>query len=507
MVHLLILIFTTSFFIITTFTTLSSASYYVYQLVKCDSSCSSTQNAHYYNKVFILKNGYRKEVPTEAIPYFQENNGNAPFVETSSTILDHFQPGKIISNKLIRRTHSLDENLDLELEEIRSFTEYTPKMLSKETICDYGCKNPSVIKWNGYGLTTYELKWKDRVINFVWANTTDYLLPIIPKEEITTYRYLGLKVLQGEHSGMFYTLSGADARLLVIDDNLLLAFHEYPNYHMSMSVLRKTTSLPTGQISATPLATVTYVTNENPSNEDGNHPFTLTPNIPLVPDMNAKSHHKSWVPFLYEPTKQVMLIQTLNPLHVVTYANDETLGKTKKENSGNNSGNGGDGEARKETERVRDPYASYLPPPIDSYVQVFTVSYTEATLPWMYGELLGGTNVIKVGDVYLGFFHSHYTAKGNVLGTYFMGAYTFSTEMPFKLLSMSPYPIIIDSLYNGLWFGKRYNYVVFPTSLQIIKEEKTGQDIALVTIGLNDFHGFAVKYYLMDILQSLVPVN
>lgn len=51
---------------------------------------------------------------------------------------------------------------------------------------------------------------------------------------------------------------------------------------------------------------------------------------------------------------------------------------------------------------------------------------------WNYGELRGGTEAKLVGNQYLAFFHSQGTIHSRFSMTYWMGAYTFSKEPPFR---------------------------------------------------------------------------
>lgn len=85
---------------------------------------------------------------------------------------------------------------------------------------------------------------------------------------------------------------------------------------------------------------------------------------------------------------------------------------------------------------------------------VTTVS-TQGIIPlaWEHGELRGGTNVVLLRQrkEYLGLFHSIGGFAYESKKTYFMGAFTFSAEPPFQLLSVSHQPILDkdNALYDG----------------------------------------------------------
>ncbi len=88
---------------------------------------------------------------------------------------------------------------------------------------------------------------------------------------------------------------------------------------------------------------------------------------------------------------------------------------------------------------------------------------------WRYGTLRGGTNPVYLPKYkkHLAIFHTaKYVASG--MHTYFMGAYTFTAEPPFRILEISSYPIMEDFLYTGPWNGlknRHIDYVPFPMSL------------------------------------------
>lgn len=179
---------------------------------------------------------------------------------------------------------------------------------------------------------------------------------------------------------------------------------------------------------------------------------------------NSRNTEKNWSPFVVD-NKDVYLIQSINPMVVVGYvaASDNKASAIVASQA---------------------PYGHH---------------------PFRFGHLRGGTNAVDLGDKYLAFFHSTTVLQGNYLTTYMMGAYTFTKHNPWRLLSMSPEPILDDWMYQGEWapFKNRHmDYVVFPNSLLLLNA--TGE--VIVTFGHQDYKGFAATIKLKRLLDSLSPV-
>lgn len=72
---------------------------------------------------------------------------------------------------------------------------------------------------------------------------------------------------------------------------------------------------------------------------------------------------------------------------------------------------------------------------------MYVIYLSNTYIRWEFGAPRGGTPALLVNGEYLAFFHSkkrvfkHGTTSK--IGTYFMGAYTFSSEPPFMLLRAS----------------------------------------------------------------------
>ena len=122
---------------------------------------------------------------------------------------------------------------------------------------------------------------------------------------------------------------------------------------------------------------------------------------------------------------------------------------------------------------------------------------------WPYGALRGGTNAVFLPqhNVYLAFFHSAGHLRTNALKTYFMGAYTFSTEPPFSITAISEEPIIGEDFYNKqkhyYWSPRR---VIFPCGCL------ADEHFIWVSYGKEDREMWIAKIDKKMLLDSLVPV-
>jgi len=143
----------------------------------------------------------------------------------------------------------------------------------------------------------------------------------------------------------------------------------------------------------------------------------------------------------------------------------------------------------------------------DGEMVAFHESTTEMSdYYWPYGDVRGGTNAVFLPDkgVYLAFLHSAGHIPGLFMKTYVMGAYTFSAEPPFRVLSMSPYPIMPHRFYDGPWHpikNRQIDYCIFPMSLMVEKDD------VLLSFGYQDQRGYLAKIKLQKLLDTLVPVT
>lgn len=113
---------------------------------------------------------------------------------------------------------------------------------------------------------------------------------------------------------------------------------------------------------------------------------------------------------------------------------------------------------------------------------------------WGYGEIRGGTPPVRVGSEYLTFFHSSIPWR-NGQRRYYMGAYTFSAEAPFRVLRMTNEPLLIGSENETRINGGPP--VVFPCGAVIDRDEW------LVTYGINDEACGWIRIPMKDLEERL----
>lgn len=204
----------------------------------------------------------------------------------------------------------------------------------------------------------------------------------------------------------------------------------------------------------------------------------------ILNPVNPNENQKNWVPFMYDD--KLMVLDYVDPLHVA-----EIVHPTPGSNTTS-------------TDTIR---VSSNPP---------------AKKMWNYGGLRGGTPAYLIDDErYFAFFHTKDTLPKNIVHSYFMGAYTFMSKPPFSILSMSPTPIVRPEWYDGSWYGKNIDYVVFPISYSIVDSDNENvvfKDLRdcdrdclskrafVVTVG-GTYRLNWVKINALQLLDSLVPVG
>lgn len=137
-----------------------------------------------------------------------------------------------------------------------------------------------------------------------------------------------------------------------------------------------------------------------------------------------------------------------------------------------------------------------------------TLTSNEAEIPWIWGELRGGTQGYQIDDGrYLSFFHSSTLmqtahSNGKMILHYFIGAYTFCTEPPFAITHISPEPIIGKHFYNGPIYKHYWKPIraVFPCGFIF------DDNYIWISYGRDDHEIWIVKIDKEGLLQSLVPV-
>lgn len=135
---------------------------------------------------------------------------------------------------------------------------------------------------------------------------------------------------------------------------------------------------------------------------------------------------------------------------------------------------------------------------------------------WKWGAISGGTPAEIVDNVYLGFFHSWYRSKEGKR-VYVMGAYTLDSTPPYRMRSMSPYPIVFKDLYQGkaqnlvgcVYFravAKGIDRVIFPMGF-CVETKEDGIDLIHVACGENDNMIRIITFHKKELLKSLIKVK
>jgi len=359
---------------------------------------------------------------------------------------------------LKRKENSPDEVMRVELIKIASLQE---NLL--ENITNLGkLINPAVVPWRGRLLLAMGRSWgvgnyqENDNIEFMWLNQT------------SAYNFHG--GLQDMYLGIGNDLGplnvpqfmGQDPRLLKISESkVMIAFTNRFVSPVSMGI-------------------AFLELNET------RHIFVAKVFYKLTTDHDRASSQKNWSPFLYNNT--VMFIQSINPLRVM-YA------------------------------KIQDYTVSDNVVNFDSiHATTFSVQ-PHVHVKWSYGHIRGGSNALPIdNDRYLALFHSSLNLPFNGMRTYFMGAYTFSSRPPFRLLSISTVPILHERFYTGPWAlmkKRNLDYVVFPVSI-FFNDNRVNADspksdgdknTLFLTFGHNDEYGFLATLPLDRLLDSMAPVH
>lgn len=151
-----------------------------------------------------------------------------------------------------------------------------------------------------------------------------------------------------------------------------------------------------------------------------------------------------------------------------------------------------------------DPHLIFQPR-LDGSGYCDTLSVTNTTHGWKFGELRGGTPGLLLNDEYLAFFHSSIRAatahsEGQERIHYFMGAYTFHRNAPHQVTSISPHPIVGEGFYSGPQFKGYWKTVraVFPGGFVFDDEH------ILVAFGKDDYEVWITKLDRRALMESLV---
>jgi len=178
---------------------------------------------------------------------------------------------------------------------------------------------------------------------------------------------------------------------------------------------------------------------------------TFDVDFTTVLDMNLKRIEKNWPPFEYigaDNKRELLFEYQISPRTILA---------------------------------LPDPRKNELKPLISPR----EIAYLSLPWPEKWGEIRGGTPAQKIGDEYLGFFHS-LLLESNGLDWYLMGAYTFQAEPPFAITGVSTQPIFFRGIFdtpitNTASTNKRVSY---PSGFVIEKQQD--RELIHLSCGEND---------------------
>jgi hypothetical protein len=342
--------------------------------------------------------------------------------------------------------HQIDNTPDeiIRVEMLKAAAIQSPIEADIYRIGDY--INPSIELFHGRFLLGVSLQWG---ITDGFGANEHIVFRWLNTTKVPFYsaeKYLGIRtdiISDAATSSSVGALLGQDPRFLKISEDVIGIYYTY----------RFTGALRMGSA---------YLIYNGTTNQ-----LEVTDIYPAInPDRDHQAQHKNWSPFYHK--NETYLIQRVNPLHV-----------------------------------VRVQYN-----PIDQTANAVTVSIANLVpLHYDYGEVRGGTNAIHFGDKYLAFFHSNKVLPFNGYKTYFIGAYTFTSEAPFTLLAATSVPLLFDErMYTGAWDplrNRRIDYVLFPMNCFLIDE---GRNIA-ISVGRNDIEGYLVTVAVSDVFDRLEAIE
>lgn len=281
-----------------------------------------------------------------------------------------------------------------------------------------------------------------------------------------------------EFVGEFPVFKGFDFRMLSLNDELIISYS-----HVIHPYFNKTSLQRQG---------IKRIRMEK------NKVFNSLPSVmllsnPIEDDLNDKNWQKNWIQFIYK--NDIYLISNISTMSVVKIT-DSIL-----------------------PNKMFDMSIQI----IDKFQNGFNC-YNNIEWNNNYGTMRGGSPALKIGNEYLAFFHSN-NDRNHSCGSrnYFMGAFMFSAKPPFKLISVSKYPISFKNnknIDNLVVTDQRVATVIFPMSYFL--QDKNGNNIdnltykfkdyddgtmVVLSTGLYDKYGMIWKINLFELKLSLTPIH
>jgi len=138
-----------------------------------------------------------------------------------------------------------------------------------------------------------------------------------------------------------------------------------------------------------------------------------------------------------------------------------------------------------------------------------TIGISYPSIVWEWGELRGGTPAQIIDDqFYLSFFHSakwcsSAHSDGQDALHYYIGAYLFERQWPFKIKKISPEPIVGRNFYHGKSYEPYWKPIVAVFPCGFIIEN----DVIWLTYGRQDHEIWIAKIDKKTLLDSLIRVS
>jgi hypothetical protein len=286
--------------------------------------------------------------------------------------------------------------------------------------------NTLLFKWHNHftQIPSHGIKqYKDKL--FLPTTTPEANRPLPSPPVPPDKKYLGLS-LHLEYL-QDIPIPGQDPRLLVVDDDTILSVFTNTNRFVRPGIATLSLNYSTNTLQVQHI--IRTVRWKDSSSEKNWVPFAHDTSSTTTSEVNE--------PVNQDALSKVLFIQQINPLVVVRIADPSSHQWESAE---------ADAEIVSEAPRG---YFSYH-----------------------YGDLRGGTNAIDIGDRYLAVFHSSVMLPRAATKIYFMGAFTFTKDPPFRLLSVSSEPMVVPWMYEDNWNpfvrNRKIDYCLFPVSFSFL---------------------------------------
>ena len=148
--------------------------------------------------------------------------------------------------------------------------------------------------------------------------------------------------------------------------------------------------------------------------------------------------------------------------------------------------------------KMKDLYSSELDHPLyDPRVSYQKIAWDEKAL----GTLRGSTPALLIDHQYVAFFHTLFYDEHQI-AWYAMGAYTFEANPPFRVTSVSPYPILCKKSYSS--FLDPMKRGCYPAG--IVYEQRNGEEVFQVSCGIGGHKVAVVTFSKRNLLKSMKKV-